>query len=344
MLKDLNARTIEVFRHLVDAYCASGEPVGSRLLSQRLEARLSPATIRSIMANLEDLGLLFSPHTSAGRLPTEKGLRLFVDGLLQVGELSLEERAQLELQRHEPMVARLLEEATQVLSGLTGCVGLVVSPKEEAPLKHVEFVRISQTQALVVLVFSSGNVENRVLNLPAGLPASCLTEASNYLNTRFGGLSLREAKRMIFEETQHKKDQLDTLSQGLIEAGLGQWSGPADHETFIFRGQANLLGTIQHMEDLERMRLLFEELESRKTLMKLLDASLEAEGVQIYMGADSALFQQAGCALVAAPYGNRDARIVGAIGVIGPRHLNYARIVPIVDYTAKMMTRLMETL
>lgn len=344
MLKELNARTIEVFRHLVDAYCASGEPVGSRLLSQRLETKLSPATIRSIMANLEDMGLLFSPHTSAGRLPTEKGLRLFIDGLLQVGELSLEERAQLELQQTEPATARLLEEATQVLSGLTGCVGLVLSPKEEAPLKHVEFVRISPIQALVVLVFSSGSVENRVVQLPAGLPASCLAEATHYLNTRFGGLTLREAKRLIFEETQHKKDQLDTLSQGLIEAGLGQWSGPENQKTFIFKGQANLLGTIQHMEDLERMRLLFEELESRKTLMGLLDASLDAQGVQIYMGADSALFQQAGCSLVAAPYGNRDARIVGAIGVIGPRHLNYARIVPIVDYTAKMMTRLMETL
>lgn len=343
MLKDLNARTVEVFRHLVDVYCQSGEAVGSRLLSQRLGGNLSSATIRHVMSQLEDVGLLFSPHTSAGRMPTEMGLRLFVDGLLQVGELGEQERFHLEKGCRQDSVSRLLETATQTLSGLTRCVGLVIAPKEEAPLKHIEFIRVSAHEALVVLVFASGHVENRVLTLPPGLPSSSLVEATNYLNARLIGLTMAQAHRLIFEETVHAKEQLDILAQGVIEAGLGEWAGPHDQKTFIFKGQAHLLENVHHMEDLERMRLLFEELETRESLMKLLNASIEAEGVQIFMGADSQLFKESGCSLVVSPYGSKSGQLLGAIGVIGPRHLNYARIVPIVDYTAKMMSRLLET-
>jgi heat-inducible transcriptional repressor len=341
MLRDLNARAIEVFRHLVEVYCESGEPVGSRLLSERLGERLSPATIRHVMAQLEEYGLLFSPHTSAGRLPTEVGLRFFVDGLLQVGELSVDERLHLEESCRQDSMTRLLERATETLSGLTRCVGLVLAPKEEAPLKHIEFVRLSLQEALVVLVFASGQVENRVVALPAGLPTSCLVEATNYLNAKLVGLTMAEAKRLLFEEYLHRQAELDMLSQSVIEAGLGEWRGPVGDETFIFKGQAHLLDNIQHIDELERMRLLFEELETKRSLMKLLDASIEAEGVQIFMGTDSDLFRMSGCSLVASPYTGQNGRVLGAIGVIGPRHLNYARIVPIVDYTAKMMSRLL---
>ena len=343
MLKDLNNRALEIFRHLVDVYCENGLPVGSRLLSERLNKTLSAASIRHVMAQLESSGLLVSPHTSAGRIPTERGLRLFIDGLLQVGQLEKSEEEHFrEHCRQGETIAKLLENATSALSGLTQCAGLVTAPKEDGALKHIDFVRLSPTEALVVLVLASGHVENRLMSLPPGLPSSSLVQAANYLNATLTGKTMNEARRLILEELTFRQQELDTLSQQVIEAGLGHWQDFAGQQTFLLRGQAHLFNNIQHLEDLERMRSLFEELETQENLLKLVDASIEGDGVQIYIGSENDLFSAAGFSMVVSPYKGKGEQILGAIGVIGPRHINYARIVPMVDYTAKMINKFLE--
>lgn len=344
MSKDLNDRALEIFRHLVDVYCESGIPVGSRLLSERLNRTLSAATIRHVMAQLEASGLLFSPHTSAGRIPTEKGLRLFIDGLLQVGQLHSEEEQYFQQQcRQGESVTKLLETATSTLSGLTECAGLVTAPKEDGALRHIDFVRLSSTEALVVLVLESGHVENRLMTLPPGLPSSSLVQAANYLNATLIGKTMQEARCAIFEDLTSRRQELDTLSQHVIEAGLGQWQDFLGQKTFLLKGQAQLFNNIQHREDLAHMRRLFEELEAQENLLKLVDASIEGDGVQIYIGSENDLFSASGFSMVVTPYRGHKEQVLGAIGVIGPRHINYARIVPMVDYTGKMISKFLET-
>lgn len=343
MLKDLNDRALEIFRHLVDVYCESGLPVGSRLLSERLNKSLSAASIRHVMAQLEASGLLVAPHTSAGRIPTERGLRLFIDGLLHVGQLEREEEKRFRSHCSQgETVNQLLENATQALSGLTECAGLVTAPKEDGALKHIDFVRLSSQEALVVLVLASGHVENRLMSLPPGLPSSSLVQAANYLNATLTGKTMGEARRLIMEELTSRKKELDALSQQVIEAGLGHWQEFSGQKTFLLRGQAHLFNNIQHLDDLERMRRLFEELETQENLLKLVDASIEGNGVQIYIGSENDLFSATGFSMIVSPYKGKDEQILGAIGVIGPRHLNYARIVPMVDYTAKMINKFLE--
>ena len=341
-LTQLNDRSREIFRHIVDAYVETGEPIGSRTLSRQLGLNLSPATIRNVMADLEDLGLLFSPHTSAGRLPTEAGLRLFVDGLLEVGRLSREEQENIEGQCAAAGrgVNEMLEEATQTLSGLSRCAGLVVSPKSDDPIKHIEFVQLGPGRALVVLVSAGGMVENRVVELPVGLPTSSLIEATNYLNARLAGRTLAEAKAQIGEEIEQHKAALDSLTSKLVEAGLASWSGSPSDRSLIVRGQANLLEDVTALEDLERVRALFAALETKEGMIRMLEATSAAEGVQIFIGAESELFGLTGCSVVVAPYTNQREQIVGAIGVIGPTRINYARIIPMVDYTAKVIGRM----
>jgi heat-inducible transcriptional repressor len=341
-IRELNERSREIFRLIVDGYVATGEPVGSRTLSRRLAQNLSPATIRNVMADLEEVGLLYSPHTSAGRLPTEAGLRLFVNGLLEVGGLGEEERRSLE----SLCVARgkslegVLEEATAALSGLSHCAGIVVVPKYDRPLKHLEFVYLAPGRALVVMVTEDGLVENRVIEIPPGLPPAALISASNYLNARLIGRTFEEALSEIREEIDSHRAQLDELTAKLVEAGLASWAGGNDGRTLIVRGQANLLEDVTALADLERLRAIFEMLETRETMVRLLEASQQGEGVQIFIGAENHLFGIAGCSMVIAPYQNSRERIVGAIGVIGPTRINYARIIPMVDYTAKMIGRL----
>lgn len=341
-LTQLNDRSREIFRHIVDAYVETGEPIGSRTLSRQLGLNLSPATIRNVMADLEDLGLLFSPHTSAGRLPTEAGLRLFVDGLLEVGRLSREEQENIEGQCAAAGrgVNEMLEEATQTLSGLSRCAGLVVSPKSDDPIKHIEFVQLGPGRALVVLVSAGGMVENRVVELPLGLPTSSLVEATNYLNARLAGRTLAEAKAQIGEEIEQHKAALDSLTSKLVEAGLASWGGSPSDRSLIVRGQANLLEDVTALEDLERVRALFAALETKEGMIRMLEATSAAEGVQIFIGAESELFGLTGCSVVVAPYTNQREQIVGAIGVIGPTRINYARIIPMVDYTAKVIGRM----
>ena len=338
----LSERSRGIFRQIVDAYVESGEPIGSRTISRRLGIGLSPATIRNTMAELEEAGLLYAPHTSAGRLPTEQGLRLFVDGLLEVGRLSQDERSNLDARCAAAgrSLPKMLEEASAALSGLSRCAGLVLAPKTERSLKHVEFVNLGPGRALVVLVTESGMVENRIIEVPIGIPASALVMAGNYLSSRVVGHTLDEAKAALAVALDANRAELDEISARLVEAGLATWA--ADEQrggSLIVRGQANLLEDINALEDLERVRTLFEMLETKDAMMRLVEAANRGEGVQIFIGAANPLFGVAGCSVVIAPYLNSREQIVGAIGVIGPTRINYARIIPMVDYTAKVIGR-----
>ena len=341
MNKELNERSREILRHVVEAYVETGEPIGSRTLSRRSGLNLSPATIRNAMADLEELGLLYAPHTSAGRLPTDAGLRLFVDGILEIGNLTREERSSIESQCTAAGVAfnQVMEEASTLLSGLSQCAALVMAPKTQERLRHIEFVNLGPGRALVVIVGDSGTVENRVIDVPLGMPASSLVEASNYLTARMIGRSLPESRTAIEGEIKAHRTELDALTRKVVETGLATWtnSGDAGEGVLIVRGQARLLEDVTAMTDLERIRGLFEMLETKEALLRLIDATDIAEGVQIFIGAENELFSMAGCSMVIAPVTKTEERIVGAIGVIGPTRMNYARIIPMVDYTAKVV-------
>jgi len=341
-ITELNERSRDILRQIVDGYLETGEPMGSRTLSRRLSQNLSPATIRNVMADLEDSGLLMAPHTSAGRIPTEAGLRLFVHGLLEIGDLSESERHNIDSQclaaGRNP--AQLLEEATQALSGLAQLAGVVMAPKSDRPLKHIEFVHLGPGRALVVMVTADGTVENRVIDVPLGMLPSALVTAGNYLNAKLAGRTLEEAKAAISQEIEGNRAQLDELTRRLVEAGLASWGG-AGTETLIVRGQAKLLDDVTAIGDLERLRALFGLLETRESMLRLLDATKSGEGVQIYIGSENALFGISGCSMIVAPYSDARDQIVGAVGVIGPTRMNYARIIPMVDYTAKVIGRLL---
>ncbi len=344
LIDSLNDRSREIFRGIVENYLASGEPVGSRTLSRRLDEPLSAATVRNVMADLEDLGLLYAPHTSAGRLPTEKGLRLFVDGLLEIGDLGADERKQIEAQcaARGASLQETLAEATSTLSGLAQCAGLVVVPKTERPLRHMEFVSLHDGRALAVLVTDDGAVENRVLGLPPGTPPSSLVRAGNYLNARFAGSTLDEARAAVSKDIDARRAELDELTAGLVEAGLAAWTDDArSGGALIVKGQARLLDEVAAVHDLDRVRKLFEAIENDELMARLLDVTDKADGVQIFIGGENALFDQSGCSLVVAPFKGERQTIVGAIGVIGPTRLNYARVIPMVDYTAGAIDRLM---
>ncbi len=347
MITELNDRSREILRHVVDSYVESGEPIGSRTLSKRLNLDLSPATIRNVMADLEDSGLLYSPHTSAGRLPTDAGLRLFVDGILEVGNLTEDERQSIDIQcaGSPHSLEGLLEDATSALSGLSRCASLVLAPKTGSPLRHIEFVNLSPGRALVVLVTESGIVENRVIRTPRGMPPSGLVEATNYLSARLVGRTLSEGYEEIMAELDNHRAELDELTSRVVESGLAIWAGDAagggQQGSLIVRGQAHLLEDVTALADLEKIRALFTALETKEEMLKLLSLTDTAEGVQIFIGADNTLFNLAGCSMIVGPYKNAEETIIGAIGVIGPTRINYAHIIPMVDYTSKLISRLL---
>jgi heat-inducible transcriptional repressor len=339
----LNDRSREVFRRIVEAYLETGEPVGSRTLSRQLTEKVSPATIRNVMADLQDAGLIHAPHTSAGRLPTDRGLQLFVNGLLEIGSLTEDERHSIEghFSSTGRSINEALEDATQMLSGLAQCASLIATPTADAPLKHVEFVPLAPGRALVVLVSQSGMVENRLIELPAELPQSALVEAGNYLNAQLHGRTVEEARAEIERELQERRAQLDELSSKVVEAGLATWSGESQsHSALIVRGQARLLQDVSALEDLERIRQLFEMLETRESMLRLLDLTNRAHGVQIFIGADNPLFSSNGWSMVVSPIQAGSQKIVGAVGVVGPTRINYARVIPMVDYTAEVISRM----
>ena len=338
VVEDLNERSREIFRNIVEAYVETGEPIGSRTLARCLNMSLSPASIRNTMADLEDLGLLFAPHPSAGRLPTELGLRFFVDGILEVGNLSSEERSNIETlcAGSGRTIEEVFSEATTMLSGLSHCAGLVIAPKRDRPIKHIEFVSLDAQRTLVVLVAEDGTVENRVIESPTGTTPADLAEASNYLNARLRGATLEETRDRLRQELERARTELKEVTSRVVEAGLASWGGE-DHSTLIVRGQSKLLEDVKVVEDLEDVRMLFDTLETKEGLERLIQLTTDAEGVRIYIGSENALFGLSGCSLIVAPYHDSREQIVGAIGVIGPTRINYRRIIPMVDYTAKVI-------
>lgn len=346
-LQSLDARSRDIFRRIVDSYLLDGEPVGSRNLARMLPSSLSPATVRNVMSDLEHLGLVYAPHISAGRLPTQKGLRFFVDSFMELGDLTEDERRNIETQVKASgrggTLEQMLIEASQMLSGMSRGAGVVLAAKNEVPLKHIEFIQLEPQRALAVLVSQNGDVENRVVELPAGVTSSQLHEASNYLNAHIGGRTLAEAKSEIARLRQETRAALDTLSQDLVERGLAIWAGTEDGlpSRLIVRGRANLLENVTAQADIELLRHLFEDLETQEGMVQLLDLAEAGSGVRIFIGSENRLFSLSGSSLVVAPYRDKDARVVGALGVIGPTRLNYARIVPMVDYTAQIISRML---
>jgi heat-inducible transcriptional repressor len=340
----LDARAAAVLREVVEQYVETGIPVGSRTLSRRLPLSLSPATIRNVMADLTDAGLLFAPHTSAGRLPTDLGLRLFVDGLLQFGDLAEAERSSISarLAASGRSLEDTLAEASSMLSGLSAAAGLVLAPKSDGVLRHIEFVALGSGRALVVLVGADGQVENRVIDVPPGLPPSALVQAGNYLNARLSGRALAEVRLLVAEEMAANRTQLDGLAASVVEAGLATWTGEArTGGSLIVRGQGKLLADVTQIESLAAIQQLFERLEAQETMLRLLDLAEQSDGVRIFIGAESGLFGTSGVSMVVAPARNAANRIVGAIGVIGPTRINYGRIIPVVDYTARVVGSLL---
>lgn len=341
-LAELDARSRDIFRELVEAYLDTGEPVGSRTLSKRSALNLSPASIRNTLADLASAGLLSAPHTSAGRMPTHAGLRLFVDGLLQIGDLDSDDRKEID-DRVSAVGRRtedVLSEASTLLSGLAGGAGLVAAAASEAPLRHVEFVALAPGEVLAVLVSENGSVENRLMRAPVGMPPAALVEAGNFLSARLRGRTLAEALSEIQTEIAERRAQLDEAASELVRQGVADWAGPETRQ-LIVRGQARLLESVQAVEDIERVRMLFDDIERKEGLLALLDEARAGQGVRLFIGSENPLFSLSGSSVIVSPYRNSDNRIIGAIGVIGPTRLNYARVIPLVDYTAQVVGRLL---
>ncbi len=344
-LATLNARSREIFRNIVNSYLSTGEPVGSRHLSRMLPISLSPASVRNVMQDLEELGLIYAPHASAGRLPTQQGLRLFVDALLEFGDLGREERARIDTQVRAAAEGGgfegALAETTSLLSELTRGAGVVLTSKTDAQLKHVEFVPLESGRALVILVAEDGSIENRVVATPPGMPASTFVEASNFLSARIRGRTLAELMAEIEAARRDARQELDDIAARLVEAGLVSWSGAGGSgDQLIVRGQANLLEDVRVSEDLERIRTLFADLETKTDVIELLHRAEAGDGVKIFIGSENRLFSLSGSSMIAAPLRDSDHRIAGVLGVIGPTRLNYGRIVPMVEYAAQVLGEL----
>ena len=343
ILTEMNDRSREVFQRVVEGYLQSGEPVGSRTLTRSLSENLSAATVRNVMQDLEYLGLLDSPHVSSGRIPTQMGLRMFVDGLLEVDGLAITDREKLDgtINENPKDIAATLDKIGSALSGITQGASLVLSPKQESEIEHVEFVSLAHDRALVVLVFSNGHVENRLFQPPLGQTPSSLKEAANFLNSIMQGRTLSQAKEIIQKEISIRRQELDSLAAELVENGIVFWEAKGERqERLIVRGRANLLENEAEEEELERIRLLFNDLERKQDIAEFLDLTEQSDGVRIFIGSENKLFSLSGSSLVVSPYMNSDKKVIGAVGVIGPTRLNYGRIVPIVDYTAQLVGKL----
>ncbi|WP_267388202.1 heat-inducible transcriptional repressor HrcA [Sphingomonas sp. GC_Shp_3] len=341
-LTDLNDRARDVFRVVVESYLNTGAPIGSRTIAHLSGLNLSPASIRNVMQDLEEAGLLAAPHTSAGRMPTETGLRLFVDGMMHAMEPSAEERAAIEsrIQQAGP-VEEALAATTAALSGLSACAGLVLVPKRELVLRQMSFVPLSAEKALAVLVGADGSVENRVVELPPGVSIPALIEAGNYMTAMLGGLTLGEARQRIEREMAEERALVDGAARALIEQGLAVWSEDGDRRpVLIVRGQGRLIDAAA-AADLERISDLLDDLEGKQEIARLLDSASAGDATRIFIGAENKLFSLSGSSVIAKPFRGLDGRVVGVVGVIGPTRLNYARVVPMVDFTAATLARLM---
>jgi heat-inducible transcriptional repressor len=345
-LEALDQRSRDIFREIVESYLETGDPLGSRTLSRQLSITLSPATIRNIMHDLELLGLIYAPHTSAGRLPTDFGLRFFVDSFLEIGDLGTEERRSIEAKVQAASEGRTLDnvltEASQLLSGLSRSAGLVMATKSDLRLRHIEFIRLEPGKALTVIVGENGMVENRVIALPPGITASSLVEAANFINAKIAGRTISEAKQELKRLHNATRVELDSLAQEMVDAGMAVWAGSTESEPgrLIVSGHANLLGDPAAASNLDRIRQLFGELEAKQGFLRLLELTEDGEGVRIFIGSENKLFSLSGSSVVVAPYRDKQQRVIGALGIIGPMRMNYAHIVPMVDFTAKVVSRL----
>ena len=343
IFSELNDRSREVFRLVVESYLESGGPIGSRTLTRALSEKVSAATIRNVMQDLEYHGLLNSPHVSAGRIPTQIGLRMFVDGLLEVGDLQKGDRDKIDASfgGDNNDITNMLDRVGSALSGMTQGASLVLTPKHEAPIKHIEFVSLAPDRALVVLVFADGHVENRIFTPPVGQTPSSLREAANFLNALAEGKTLSELRASFTHEIKTRRQEIDSLARELVETGFALWDDHNEsYERLIVRGRANLLESGPESEELDRIRRLFDDLERKRDIAEFLELAEEGEGVRIFIGSENKLFSLSGSSLVVSTYMNSDRKIIGAVGVIGPTRLNYGRIVPIVDYTAQLVGKL----
>ena len=339
----MNDRSREVFRRVVEGYLASGDPVGSRTLTRTMQEKVSAATIRNVMQDLEFLGLLDSPHVSAGRIPTQRGLRMFVDGLLEIGVVADADREKIDasLGANDRDVPALLDKIGATLSGITHGASLVLTPKREAPIRHIEFVSLSPDRALVVLVFADGTVENRIFTPPPGQTPSSMREAANFVNALAEGRTLSDLRHTLGHEIFLRRQEIESLARDLVESGMALWENAGEpHERLIVRGRANLIDDAAEAQDVNRIRSLFDDLERKRDIAEFLDLTEQGEGVRIFIGSENKLFSLSGSSLVVSPYMNADRKIIGAVGVIGPTRLNYGRIVPIVDYTAQLVGKL----
>lgn len=340
---ELTDRAREVFRQIVDSYLASGAPVGSRTLSRQSSLGLSPASIRNVMQDLEELGLLAAPHTSAGRLPTEIGLRMFIDGMMQAAEPSAEERIAIDTSLERGLdagrtIEDVLGQTTAILSGLSQCASLVLVPRTDPVIRQLSFVPLGPRRAMAILVGADGSVENRVVMLPEALPPASLEAAAHYINSHLSGQTLSDARTALAADIDRSREALDALTAEAVEAGLAIWSADgAQRPVLIVRGQARL---VEPSVDPERIRQLLGELEDKQELVRLLDMAREGDATRIFIGAESQLFALSGSSVIAAPYRGSGGRVIGVVGVIGPTRLNYARVIPMVDYTAKSLSRL----
>ncbi|MCK8484424.1 heat-inducible transcriptional repressor HrcA [Aliiroseovarius sp. S2029] len=343
LMNDMNARSREVFRSVVESYLTTGAPVGSRTLTRSLTEKVSAATIRNVMQDLEFMGLLDSPHVSAGRIPTELGLRMFVDGLLEVSDLDQGDRQKIDetVGKSDNNINTMMDRVGSALSGITAGASLVLTPKHEAPIKHIEFVSLGADRALVVLVFADGHVENRVFTPPIGQTPSSMREAANFLNALAEGRTLSELQMLVEREIKTRRQELDVLAQDLVESGAALWENEGQpYERLIVRGRSNLLASDGEAADLEKIKTLFDDLERKRDIAEFLELADQGEGVRIFIGSENKLFSLSGSSLVVSPYMNADRKIIGAVGVIGPTRLNYGRIVPIVDYTAQLIGKM----
>ena len=340
-IKELNARSRGIFKTIVETYLDSGDPVGSRTLSKQDTIDLSPASIRNVMADLEDAGLLAAPHTSAGRVPTDQGLRMFVDSMMELGNLTAEERASLKGhgQASGKTLEDLLRGASQALSGLTRCASVVMVPKQDLKIRQIEFVPLAPGRALAVLVSEQGTVENRLMEVPAGVSSSALIQAGNYITAKLSGRSIEDIQQTLEKEHAARKSDLDKLAAKVVDAGIAIWSGGELPTSLIVSGQANLLENLEAQEDLEKIRQLFDDLDRKSDLIELLDNARQGGGMRLFIGSENNLFSLTGSSVVVSPYMNGANEIIGVLGVIGPTRLNYARIIPMVDYTAQIVSR-----
>ncbi|MFT6090147.1 MAG: heat-inducible transcriptional repressor [Sulfitobacter sp.] len=343
VLDEMNDRSREVFRRVVEGYLANGDPVGSRTLTRDFSEKVSAATIRNVMQDLEYMGLLGSPHVSAGRIPTQMGLRMFVDGMIEIGDPTDIDREKIDATMGDngADVSGILDRVGSALSGVTQGASLVLTPKHEAPIKHIEFVSLSQDRALVVLVFSDGHVENRLFTPPPGQTPSSMREAANFLNALVEGKTISELQRTITVQINQRRQEIDILARQLVESGLALWQDDGEHpERLIVRGRSNLINTEGEAENVELIRQLFDDLERKRDIAEFLELADGGDGVRIFIGSENKLFSLSGSSLVVSPYMNADRKVIGAVGVIGPTRLNYGRIVPIVNYTAQLVGKL----